>query len=409
MVLDPIFLAVVIAAGRSSRFKGPTNKLLAPLCGRPLLYYPLRALTQAGLPVNVVVGAQADFIKQSIKDFGLPSKISFSHQLQPTGTASAVASSAAMWDFAEHIVVMNGDMPLVSSDVVKSLMQQHLTQHATVSFVTSSVLNPTGYGRVIVDVHGTRIVEEKDCTQEERLVCRINAGLYIFKRDFLEEALPLLTNQNLAGEFYLTDLIGRASQRGHVVTTLSVPFEFVQGVNTIEEFWVVEQLLRGNLVRQWVEKGVIFDNPSNLHLDIDVKIGANTRIGTGVLLLRGTTVGADSVVSPFSILAHATVGNRTSIKSHTVIQDSTVGDECLVGPFVRIKNNSHIKDNVAIESFVELTGCTLGRGVVVHRMCCLEDCVVEPNSVILNHVGTAGAVEAPVDFFGDEIPSQQQL
>jgi|GEM_PF-182153 len=409
MILDPIFLAVVIAAGRSSRFKGPTNKLLAPLCGRPLLYYPLRALTQAGLAVNIVVGAQADFIKQSIKEFGLSSKISFSHQMQPMGTGDAVARSASSWDFAEHIVVMNGDMPLVSSEVIKNLMQQHVAQRSTVSFVTSSVLNPTGYGRVIVDVHGTRIVEEKDCTHEERAVSRVNAGLYIFKRDFLEEALPLLTNQNLSGEFYLTDLVGRASQRGHTVTTLSVPFEHVQGVNTIEEFWIVEQTLRSHLVRQWVERGVIFDNPSNLHLDVDVKIGANTRIGTGVLLLRGTTVGADSVVSPFSILAHATVGNRTSIKSHTVIQDSVVGDECIVGPFVRIKNNSLIKDNVAIESFVELTGCTLGRGVVVHRMCCLEDCVVEPNSVILNQVGTSGTVETPSDFFGDEIPSQQQL
>ena len=409
MIVNPLFLAVVIAAGRSSRFKGPTNKLLAPLCGRPLLYYPLKALTQCGVSVNVVVGAQADFIKQSIKDLAISHKISFSHQVQPRGTGDAVASSFAAWDEADHIVVVNGDMPLVSSDVVKHLMHQHMATRATVSFVTSAVLNPTGYGRVVVDVHGTRIIEEKDCTNEERLISKINAGLYIFKRDFLEEALPLLNSQNASGEFYLTDLVGRASQRGHVVTTVSVPFETVQGVNTIEEFWTVEHTLRSQLVRQWVERGVIFDNPSNLHLDVDVMIGANTRIGTGVLLLRGTVIGSDSVVSPFSILAHATVGNHTSIKSHTVIQDSVVGNECIVGPFVRIKNNSVIKDNVAIESFVELTGCTLGRGVVVHRMCCLEDCTIEPNSIILNHVATSTSVESANDFFSDELPQQQQL
>lgn len=409
MTIDQLFLAVVIAAGRSSRFKGPTNKLLALLCGRPLVFYPLKALSLCGLPINIVVGAQSDFLKQSIKDTCVSEKISFSHQLQPRGTGDAVASSRAAWGTAENILVINGDMPLIAPELIKNLMTHHITQRAAVSFVTSSVLNPTGYGRVVVDAFGARIVEEKDCTHEERAISRINAGVYAFRRDFLESALPLLSTDNASGEFYLTDLVKLASQQGHVVTTVSSSFEAVQGVNTVEEFWAVEQLLRTQLVRQWTERGVHFESPNNMHLDVDVHIGQNTRIGTGVLLLRGTIIGADCLISPFSILAHATVGNKTTVKSHTVIQDSLIGSECTVGPFVRIRSNTIVKDNATIESFVELSSCTLGKGVVINRMCCLEDRVIDANSVIMHQTAAAVSLDGPTDFFAEEISHHQQL
>jgi bifunctional UDP-N-acetylglucosamine pyrophosphorylase/glucosamine-1-phosphate N-acetyltransferase len=408
MTIDQLFLAVVIAAGRSSRFKGPTNKLLALLCGRPLVFYPLKALSLAGLPINIVVGAQSDFLKQSIKDTCVSEKISFSHQLQPVGTGDAVACSRASWGTAEHILVINGDMPLITPELIKNLMTHHVAHHAAVSFVTSNVLNPTGYGRVIVDVHGTRIVEEKDCTPEERSVSRINAGIYAFRRDFLESTISSLSTNNASGEFYLTDLVRLASLRGHVVTTINAPFETVQGVNTLEEFWIVEQILRTQLVRQWTERGVHFESPSNMHVDVDVHIGQNTRIGTGVLLLRGTIVGADCTISPFSILAHATIGNSTSIKSHTVIQDSLIGSECVVGPFVRIRNNTIVKDNATIESFVELSACTLGKGVVINRMCCLEDRHIDAHSIV-NHQASVASMDGQADFFLDESAQQQQL
>lgn len=409
MTIDQFFLAVVIAAGRSSRFKGPTNKLQALLCGRPLVFYPLKSLNLCNLPINIVVGLQSDFLQQTIKDTCGLDNITFSCQEQPRGTGDAVASSRAAWGNAENILIINGDMPLITPELLKNLMNHHIAQHAAVTFVTSNVLNPTGYGRVIIDAHGTKIVEEKDCDPQERAVFRINAGVYAFKRDFLEASLSKLSTNNASGEFYLTDLVKLASDSGHVVATVNASFEVVQGVNTLEEFWMVEQVLRTQLVRQWSERGVYFESPNNMHIDVDVHIGQNTRIGNGVLLLRGTIIGSDCTISPFSILAHATIGNNTSIKSHTVIQDSLIGNECVVGPFVRIKSNTVVKDSSTIESFVELTACTIGKGVVINRMCCFEDRIIESHSIVAHQLSQSMSRDANLDFFSDEIQNQQQV
>jgi len=404
MAINTIFTAVVIAAGRSSRFKGATNKLLATLCGRPLIYYPLKALSQCGLPINVVVGAHSDFIKVSINDLLLRADVTFSTQSQPCGTADAVASSSASWN-ADHVLVVNGDMPLVQSDLIQNLMRQHLASGATVSFVVSNVLNPFGYGRVVQNLQSIKIVEEKDCDALQKQICRVNAGIYIFKKSFLAQYIGQLSAQNASSELYLTDLVEKASSLGEIVVTLSAPFDEVQGVNTVEDFWIVEQIMRSQLVRYWVDQGVYFENPNNLHLDVDVQIGQHTRIGTGALLLRGSVIGSDCTISAFSILGHAIIGNGTAIKSHTVVQDSIIGNRCVVGPFVRIKNNTVVKDGSTIESFVELSACTLGLGVVVHRLACLENCVVEANAVIVNRVST-GNLDSISDYFSDEITSQ---
>jgi bifunctional UDP-N-acetylglucosamine pyrophosphorylase/glucosamine-1-phosphate N-acetyltransferase len=358
------------------------------------------------LPINVVVGANADFIKQTIRELRLPSQISFSVQDQPRGTGDAVASSFTSWGDAEHVLVINGDMPLVQGHLIQQLMTTHLEKNATVSFVTSNVLNPFGYGRVVEGLSGIKIVEEKDCDVTQKQICKINAGIYLFKRTFLEQYVGVLSAQNAASELYLTDLVGKASSLGEVVSSVFAPFDEVQGVNTVEEFWIVEQTMRSQLVRYWVDQGVYFENPNNLHLDVDVQIGAHTRIGTGALLLRGSVIGADCIISPFSILGHAIVGDGTLIKSHTVVQDSVIGSYCVVGPFVRIKNNSVVRDGSRIESFVELSACTLGDCVVVHRLACLENLVIDAHSVIANQV-SSGTLESISDYFGDEISQQR--
>lgn len=381
------FLAVVLAAGYSKRFKAATNKLMMPLCGRPLVYYPLKALCDNNADINIVVGQHTNYLKQTVLECKFNKSMSFSYQKAPLGTGDALLKTNELWHKYDHVIVVNGDMPLVTGQLIKTLITEHTKTNAVASIVSAAVLNPTGYGRIVeTDSHVT-IVEERDCTPAQKNICKINAGLYIFERNFLEQAIPLLTNVNASGEFYITDLVGIASEQGKTVSLVHAPFEQVQGVNTIEEFWAAEQLLKNTIISQWMAQGVHFENPYNLHIDIDVTIGSNARISGGAVLLRGSHIGSGCVVNAFSILANAQVDQNTVIKSHTVVQDSAIGKHCNIGPFARIRNNTVIKDNVVVENFAEINHCTLENGTLVRQMCYLEEVTIAANTNVsqINH------------------------
>lgn len=350
--------AIVLAAGKATRFKTKKSKLLFNICGRTMILYPLKALESLGIPTTIIVGYQADQIKQEIQEAQIK-QVSFIEQTEQLGTGHAVACSAQTWD-QENILIMSGDTPLVTSEHLRSLIFRHQESKSAITFVTTMVMDPTGYGRVIEEDGLFQIVEEKDCSAEQRRIIRVNAGIYMISRDYLEKNITKLTKSPVTGEIYLVDLIKMASDSGLAVQALSVPFDDVRGVNTLQELWEVEQIKRSELIKYWMMRGVRFELAQSIHLDIDVEIGAGSFIGTGVHLLRGTKIGEECFLSAFSILANSVVGDGSTVHSHSVIQDSSIGCNVHVGPFARIRENCVIADNAEIGNFVEVKNSTIG-------------------------------------------------
>ncbi len=345
--------AIVLAAGKSTRFKTKKSKLLFNICGRTMILYPLRELEALDIPMTVVLGHQADAIKNEISCVGVKN-VTTVIQDQPIGTGHAVACSQDLWHDADNIMILYGDMPLVTQDLFEALIAEHKEKQATLTFLTAMMMDPKNYGRVIEENGMYQIVEAKDCTPDQLNVARINAGIYLINRVWLQENINRISKSPVTGEIYLTDLVKMACEQGKKVHAIPVAYDDVRGVNTLQDLWEVEQIKRSEFIRYWMANGVRFELAQSIHLDINVKIGAGSFIGTGVHLLGDTTVGEESWIGAFSIVEDTIIGDNTMIHSHTVVQDSVIGNHVHVGPFARLRNNVHISNGAAVGNFVEL-------------------------------------------------------
>lgn len=347
----PSIQAIVLAAGKASRFKTKKTKLLFSICGQPMILYPLKALQQLHIPTTLVLGYQADQIKQEIESNKLQN-VSFVLQEEQRGTGHAVACSQDKWS-SQYILIMNGDCPLITPELINEFIIQHEQEQAPISLMTTMVIDPKGYGRIIEKNGKLSIIEDRDCTEKQRHINRINTGIYLINKTFLEENITKITTQNLSHEFYLTDLISLASEQGLPVNTMQVPYDNVRGVNTLQELWSVEQIKRSDLIKHWMSEGVQFELAQSIHIDLNVSIGAGSFIGTGVHLLGNTIIGEECIIKAFSIIEDSIIGDSTTVHSHSVIQKSTLGEHVEVGPFARLRTNTKIKNNVVIGNFVE--------------------------------------------------------
>lgn len=352
--------AIILAAGRSSRFNTGTTKLSFTLCGQEMILYPVKLLQEFSIPTTLVVGYQKEVVESIITRHGI--SVNFTFQEQQTGTGAAVALSKELWH-AEHILVMNGDMPLVTHETISSLMQKHLTTNATVTFVTAYHPDPStaSYGRVIERGDHYEIIEAADFKGDPSQPCMINAGIYLFQRTFLERYCDALQPHNSKKELYLTDLIGIAHpNNGYTAQTVTAQFDYVRGVNTLKELWASEHIKRSELISYWMEQGVYFSAAQTTHLDMNITIGAGTRVESGVRILAGTHIGTQCHIDSGSVLERCILADHVQIKPYTVIRDSSIGAHSEVGPFAHIRGNSSIGMHAVIGNFVEVNQTSIG-------------------------------------------------
>lgn len=234
--------AIVLAAGQGSRFNTGISKLVTPLCGQPLIIYPLKALASCALSTTVVVGFQKEAVQQCIINASV-APITFVEQQEQLGTGHALLCSRPYWH-ADNLLVINGDMPLITPDIIQKLCTQHIDQHAAISFVIAHHTDATsGYGRIVQENNKLQIIEKKHFTENIPDHPYINAGIYIINRAFLEQYLPTLQQNTTTHEFYITDLVEIASTHNLTITLLEAPHDSIRGVNTLQELAAVEQLL----------------------------------------------------------------------------------------------------------------------------------------------------------------------
>ena len=336
------FCSIILAAGKGTRMKSDVPKVLHQVCGRPMIEYVLditRSLRS--LKTYVVTGYGADKVKQAIGD-----DVEFVLQPQLLGTADAVRRvESHLKGFNSTVLVLCGDTPLLSKDIVRALLAKHRKSKASVTVLTASIDSPQGYGRIIRDrlEKFLAIREEKDTSVEEVLINEINVGVYCFESRKLFEALKKVRLNSKKKEFYLTDVIELFLSNGHKVESLTTQEAHVAfGVNTRQDLAQAEGIIRQRILDGHMRNGVTIVDPSTTYIDSGVKIGHDT------------------------IIYPCTVINK----------NVQIGSNCHIGPFAHIRPGCHIADKVEIGNFAEVSRTTIGTGTMMKHFSFLGDATV---------------------------------
>ncbi len=374
-MLDNKLQAIVLAAGKSRRFNTGTSKLNQKICGREMILFTTKLLEKLNIHTTLVVGYQKELIKDIVTK-NHKTDIQFVHQEEQKGTGHAILCARNSWS-EENILIINGDMPLITKEIIEQLYSEHIEKKAMISFVYSHNIDPNNsYGRVVKTENSIQIIEAKDFDGSKQDHCCINAGIYIVNKKFLEQHIKELESSNASQEFYFTDLIKIASDNKYTVAMLSAPFDRIRGINTLEELWAAEQIKRSDLIKYWMQQGVRFFAPQNVHIDIDVTIGAQTKIGSGAHILKGTHIGKNCQIYQFTTLKNSTIEDNTTIYSHSIIKDSIIHESAEVGPFAHLRNGAIIKKEAVVGNFVEIKNSTVGEKTKAKHLSYLGDATI---------------------------------
>ena len=379
--------AVVLAAGQAERFNTGNTKLLEKVCGQEIILYTTQLLEELGIPTTVVIGHQGERIRECMQKKKL-NDINFVYQEKLHGRGNALLCSRPEW-FANNIIVMNGDTPFVTKEIIESLARKHTKQAAAISLVKSHCCDPSShsYDHIIRNDNGqVEIVSVNECSANFQESCCIDAGIYIIDKDFLYECTESIALDNSEARFHISDLLREANRRGHVVEVLSAPFDRIRSIDTFQDLWCAQQVKRAELMKHWMKRGVHFFTAQNVHLDLDVTIGAGTFIGCGVQLFGNTHIKANAHIGHFSIIEQSTIEEHVAIRPHSTLSNTHVEQHAVVGPFACLEACT-IKAYATICGNVGATRSFIGEHARVENFSYLNDSHIEKKKVI-----TAGTV-----------------
>lgn len=362
-----------MAAGEGTRMRSSLPKVMHPLCGRPLVAWPVAAAREAGAArVVVIVSPERDL------SAALPEGTETAVQTEADGTGGAMRAALAAIREADTVVVLSGDHPLVSAEVIERLVATHREAEAAATVMTFVLDDPGTYGRIVRDASGDieRIVETKDpadATPEELAITEINTGTYAFAGPPFAEALGRITNDNSQGEYYLGDVLPLLRDQGlRVVAHRETDPGVNLGVNTRADLALVARHARERINREHMLAGVTITDPAATWIDAGVEIAADATIEPGSYLRGETRIGAGAIVGPHSTLVGSTVGEgATVLRSHLV--DCDVGAGCSVGPFAYLRPGATLREGSKVGTFVEVKNSEIGAGSKVPHLSYIGD------------------------------------
>jgi bifunctional UDP-N-acetylglucosamine pyrophosphorylase/glucosamine-1-phosphate N-acetyltransferase len=366
--------AIILAAGEGKRMKSATPKVLHKVCGKEMVNHVIDTMRKAELSdVDVVIGKGAEFVKKATES----RNVTHSYQNEQLGTGHAVLCAKEFLEGKKGIVtIFTGDAPLITEDTVKKLVKFHEEGNFDAVVLTSIVDNPQGYGRIIRDENGVnRIVEHKDCSEEELRVNEINSGMYSFDIEKLLQSLGKLKNENAQGEYYLTDVLGILKSEGKKVGAMTIDFEETLGVNAKKELAIAEEIMRLRINRRHMENGVTFIDPKSTYIDADAELENDVLIYPNNVIEGKTIIKKGTILYPNSRISSSVIGENVTVQSSVII-DSSVGNNTTVGPFAYIRPESNIGQNVKIGDFVEVKKSTIGDGTKVSHLTYIGDAEV---------------------------------
>ncbi|WP_112179125.1 MULTISPECIES: bifunctional UDP-N-acetylglucosamine diphosphorylase/glucosamine-1-phosphate N-acetyltransferase GlmU [Paraliobacillus] len=345
--------AVVLAAGQGTRMKSKLYKVLHPVMGRPMVQHVIDQLQAVQLnKIITIVGFGAEKVKEQ-----LGSDSEFVIQKEQLGTGHAVRQAEPILLNEEGVtLVICGDTPLLSKETIQALFDHHEQSEARATVLTTSITDPSGYGRVIRDDNNNvaKIVEHKDATAEQLAVNEINTGTYCFDNQTLFQALKKVSNDNVQGEYYLPDVMEIIKNDGQKISAYQTEdAEETIGVNDRIALAKAEKLMKNRINNNHMKNGVTIIDPDHTYIEPKVTIASDVVIEPGCVLRGDTSIATDCVIGPNSEINNCDIGENTTIKQ-SVAQDSQIGKDVQIGPYAHIRPEAEIGDEVKIGNFVEI-------------------------------------------------------
>jgi len=368
---------VILAAGKGTRMKSARPKVLHRVAGAPMIDLVLQtASVLQPRRVVVVVGHQADVLKRALEG---TQDLTFVVQEPQLGTAHALLTTeGALRGAAGTVVLLSGDVPLLSAHTLQQLVHRHETTGASATVVTAVVDNPRGYGRIVRSGEGiARIVEERDASPAEREIREINAGIYAFALDGLFAALRGIAAENAQREYYLPDLVAIYRAKGLGVETLTVTNrDEIRGINSRAELADMSRLLRDQKNAALMAAGVTLEDPATTYVGQGVEVGADTILHPNVTLEGHTVIGSGCEIHSGVRIVDSRIGDNVTVLDHCVITRSTLDARARVGPFAHLRAHSHVRERARVGNFVELKNTVLGSGSKSMHLAYLGDATI---------------------------------
>jgi bifunctional UDP-N-acetylglucosamine pyrophosphorylase / glucosamine-1-phosphate N-acetyltransferase len=360
----------VLAAGKGTRMKSDLPKVLQPLAGATLVERVLSSCERLQPERRLlIVGHQAERVEQSLSSHG---GLEFVLQQPQQGTGHAVQQLLEpLAGFTGELLVLNGDVPLLRPETLQQLLEHHRASGAAVTLLSARLADPSGYGRVLAAHDGQveKIVEHRDCTEAERQVDLINAGIYCFNWPQLAAVLPRLRSDNDQGELYLTDTVALLSPAMHLAVADA---DEINGINDRLQLAQCEAVLQQRLREHWMREGVTFTDPASCTLSEATRFGRDVVVEPQCHFRGASRIGAGCRIGPGCLIENSDLGEGCQVL-HAVLRQAEVAEGCAIGPFTQLRPGTRVGPGSHVGNFVEIKNSTLAEEVKVNHLSYIGD------------------------------------
>ena len=345
--------AIILAGGKGTRMKSELPKVLHKVYDRTIIDYVCDACKNADVEeIYTIVGHKHEMVEDVLKQREYVKCVLQEKQL---GTGHAAMQAKDYIKDDDLVVIINGDTPLISPYTIKSFISFLELGNYDGALVSAVFDKIPAYGRIIRDEFGNlaKIVEQKDCNEDELKVEEVNIGLYCFKGKYLKESFDKLNNNNAQNEYYITDIPYHIiSDGGRIGVYMIQDSDETQGVNSRSDLSIITKTLFNNTREKHMDAGVTLIDPNNTYISLDVEIGRDTIIYPGTHIQGKTVIGENCVIGPNSTIVNSTIGNYVTVET-SKINETVIKDSSIIGPFANLRQGTEIGNNVRIGSFVE--------------------------------------------------------
>jgi bifunctional UDP-N-acetylglucosamine pyrophosphorylase/glucosamine-1-phosphate N-acetyltransferase len=363
-------VVAILAAGKGTRMRSNLPKVLHSLAGKSLV----ERVIESAEPLSpsrklVIVGYQSQEVKTAIDSIH---GVEFVEQTVQLGTGHAIQQLLPyLQDYTGDLLILNGDVPLLRTETLKALLQTHQENHNSCTILTAQLANPQGYGRVFRDSQGIvqKIIEDKDCTPNQRENDRVNAGIYCFRWPDLAKILPHLQANNAQKEYYLTDAV---TQVGKVMAVDVQDYQEILGINDRLQLAAANDIFQRRIHAKWLLAGVTLINPASITIDETVELQPDVIIEPQTHLRGKTVIKSGSRIGPGSLIENSDLGENVTVL-YSVVTDSIIQDNTRIGPYAHLRGHANVGVGCRIGNFVELKNTQLGDRTNVSHLSYLGD------------------------------------